>query len=95
MTDALIIATIFLGMSSLVAIPLAVLTGIPTLAYVARGWLRLKERELELRRLEVAMRVRENHLLPNYVDATNPDQLLAWARADAEVLHAGLARRQH
>ena len=93
MTEAITIAAIFLGMGSMVAIPLAVLMGLPTLAYVARGWLNLKERELELHRLEVAMRIRETHLLPNYVDTRDPDQLLAWARADAEVVHAGIRTR--
>ena len=94
MTEALTISAILLGMGTMVAIPLSVLLGVPTLAYVARGWLRLKERELELHRLEVAMRVRENHLLPHFVDARDPDQLLAWARADAELLSAGI-RSKH
>ena len=85
MSEALSIATIFLGMSSLVAVPLAVLLGIPTLAWVARGWLKLQEKELELRRLEVALKVRETSLLPHYVDPTSPAQVLEWARADAEV----------
>lgn len=93
MTDAITIAAIFLGMGSMVAIPLAVLMGLPTLAYVARGWLTLKERELELHRLEVAMRIRDTHQLPHYVDSRDPEQLLAWARADAEVLHAAVKTR--
>ncbi len=86
MSEALQIVAIFLGMSSVVAVPLAVLLGIPMAAYVARSWLHLKERELDLRRLEVAMRVRETSLLPHYVDPTNTNQVLEWAKADAEVL---------
>ncbi len=86
MTEALQIAAIFLGMSSVVAVPLTVLLGIPMAAWVARSWLRLKERELDLRRLEVALRVRETSLLPHYVDPSNTAQILDWARADAEVL---------
>ena len=86
MTETLQIAAIFLGMASLVALPLAVLLGIPMTAWVARGWLSLKERELDLRRLEVALRVRETSLLPHYVDPSNTSQVLDWARADAEVL---------
>lgn len=86
MTEALQIISIFLGMSSVVAVPLAVLLGIPMAGWIARSWLHLKERELELRRLEVALRVRETSLLPHYVDPTNTTQVLDWARADAEVL---------
>jgi hypothetical protein len=85
-TDVLLICAVFLGLSSLVALPLAVLLGIPMGAWVARGWLHLKERELELRRLEVALRVRETSLLPHYVNPTDTAQVLDWARADAEVL---------
>ena len=68
MTEAITIAAIFLGMGSMVALPLAVLMGLPTLAYVARGWLSLKERELELHRLEVAMRIRDRNVADRDAD---------------------------
>jgi hypothetical protein len=35
------IALVFLGMASLVAVPLAVLLGLPLMAWIARAWLRL------------------------------------------------------
>lgn len=92
MTEALQIATIFLGMSSLVAVPLAVLIGLPAAAYVARAWLRLKERELDLRRLEIAATIRQSRLLPAYVDPEDPDAILAWARTDGEMATLELRR---
>ncbi len=87
MTDAIIISAIFLGMVSVVAIPVAVLLGLPTAAWLGRGWLSLEGRELDLRRLEVAARIRESHFdrLPAYVDADDPEALLAWARTDREL----------
>ena len=85
MTDAIIISSIFLGMASVVAIPLAVLIGLPMAAWLGRGWLSLKERELDLRRLEVAARIREARQLPHYVDAEDPDAVLAWVRSELEV----------
>jgi len=87
MVDALILATIFLGIASVFALPLAVVLGIPAVALTASRWLRLKERELELRRLETAARVRAmaGGRLPAWVDASDPEALLAWARADTEI----------
>lgn len=84
MNDAIVIASIFLGMASVVAVPLSVLLGLPLAAWVARAWLHLEERKLDLRRLEVAARLRESRLLPAYVDPSDADALLAWARADVE-----------
>lgn len=78
-------ATIFLGLSSLVAIPLAVLLGLPLGAWLARSTLRLKERELDIRRLEVVAKLRESSLLPVYVDRDDPDAVMAWVRADREL----------
>jgi hypothetical protein len=83
--DAIGVAIIFLGMSSLVTLPLAVLIGLPAAAWLGRGWLRIKERELELRRIEVAVKLRESAALPAWVDREDPQSLLAWARADREL----------
>ena len=85
MEEALVIAVTFLGLSSIVAIPLAVLLGIPALTMLGSRWIKLQEKELELRRTEVALKIRESSLLPQYVDATNTHAVLEWARADAEV----------
>jgi hypothetical protein len=90
--DAIVIGTIFLGMASVVALPLSVLLGLPLAAWLARSWLRIEERKLDLRRLEVATRLRESRLLPSYVDANDPEALIAWARADGEL--AGLELRR-
>ncbi|MEZ4319315.1 MAG: hypothetical protein R3F61_17510 [Myxococcota bacterium] len=81
------IALVFLGMSSLVAVPLGVLIGLPLLAWVARAWLRLEERKVELQQLQVSAQIREHAIgrLPEWVDTRNPDALLAWARADREM----------
>ena len=92
MNDAIVIASIFLGIASVVAVPLAVLLGLPLAAWIARGWLRIEERKLDLRRLEVAARLRDSRLLPAYVDPSDADALLAWARADVET--AGLELRR-
>ena len=87
MTDALILATIFGGLASILALPLAVVIGLPMLGWLGRGWLALKEREVELRRLEVAAQLRASHYerLPAYVDVDDPQALLAWARTDREL----------
>lgn len=87
MSDAFTILSIFVGMSSIVAIPLAVLLGLPLLAWNARALIRLKEGELELRRLETALRIRSVSVgrLPDYVDARDPEAVLAWARVDEEM----------
>ena len=85
MLDAIGVAIVFFGISSLVAVPLAVLLGLPLAAWLGRGWLGLKERELDLRRLEVAAQLRETQMLPGWVDRNDPTALLAWARADREL----------
>ncbi len=92
MNDAIVIASIFLGMASVVALPLSVLLGLPLAAWIARAWLTLEERKLDLRRLEVAFKLRESRLLPAYVDGDDPEALLAWARTDGEM--AGLELRR-
>jgi len=81
------IALIFLGMSSLVAVPLATLIGLPLAAWLGRAWISLREREVELQALTVATQLREQHIgrLPAWVDHNDPDALLAWARADREL----------
>lgn len=85
MSDAIGVAIIFLGMSSLVAVPLAVVLGLPLTAWLGRAWLGVKERELELRRIEVALQLRDSAALPAWVDREDPKSLLAWARADREL----------
>lgn len=85
MSDGIQVALIFLGMSSLVAVPLTVTLGLPLAAWLGGRYLKLKERELDLRRLEVAAQLRETHALPMWVDREDPAALLAWARADREL----------
>ncbi len=87
MAEGFEIALVFLGMSSLVAVPLATLIGLPLAAWLGRAWIRLREREIELQALTVAAQIREAHLghLPQWVDANDPQALLAWARADREL----------
>lgn len=87
MTEAFTIMSIFLGLASVVAVPLAVLIGLPLLAWNARALIRLKERELDLRRVETALRIKEEHrgLLPRYVDSQDPTSVLAWASASREL----------
>ena len=85
MQDAITLAVIFLGISSMVAIPLAVLIGLPLAAWLGRGFLRLKERELDIQRLEVVAKLRESAMLPMYVDKDDPEAVMAWVRADREL----------
>lgn len=84
------ILLVFVGMSSVVAIPLAVLLGLPLLAWNLRAFIRLKERELDLKRLQTAALIRRSHagVLPHYVDSQDPDALLAWMQAQAELAAA-------
>lgn len=79
------VAIVFLGMSSLVAVPLAVLLGIPMLAWLGRETLRLRERELDLKRLELVAKIRESQALPAWVDRNDARALLAWVEADREL----------
>lgn len=83
MIDALIICCIFFGIATVVTVPLTVVM----LGSLGRSWLRLKERELELRKTSVSAQLREAHFrqLPHYVDADDPEALLAWAKADREL----------
>jgi hypothetical protein len=85
MGEGLEVALVFLGMSSLLAVPLATLIGLPLAAWLGRAWLHLKEKEVELQALHVAAQIRENSRLPQWVDTTDPDAILAWARADREM----------
>lgn len=85
MSEGFEIALVFLGMSSLVAVPLATIIGLPLAAWLGRAWLHLKEKELELRALQTAAQIRENARLPAWVDTTDADAILAWARADQEM----------
>lgn len=88
MTDAITALAVFFGLSMPIVLPLLVLIGLPLTAWLARSYLRIREREVELRGLEVALRLRESRMLPAWVDENDPKSLLAWARTDAEM--AGL-----
>lgn len=81
------VALVFLGMSSLVAVPLGVLLGLPLLAWNVRAFIRLKERELDLKRLQTAAMIRRSFTgqIPHYVDAHDPDALSAWIQTEAEL----------
>lgn len=87
MSEGFEVALVFLGMSSLVAVPLATLIGLPLAAWLGRAWLSLKEKELELHQLQVAAKIREDSFgrLPHWVDARDPEAILAWARTDREM----------
>jgi hypothetical protein len=84
MSEVFVILSVFFGVASVVAVPLAVAIGLPLLAWNARALIRLKERELDLRRLETAVRIRTEHALPYYVNA-DPESVLAWASASREL----------
>ena len=86
MNEGFEVALVFLGLSSLVAVPLAVLLGLPLMAWVARAWLKLEERKIELQQLQIASQIREQSIgrLPAWVDPEDPKALLAWARTDRE-----------
>ncbi len=88
MVEAFQIFTIFFGMASVLAAPLAVVLGLPLAAWVARAWLSVRERELRLREVEVVLQLRESRALPAWVDERDPKSLLAWTRTDREL--AGL-----
>jgi hypothetical protein len=84
--------SVFGGIAVVIAMPLFVVIGTPFAAWVVRGWMRLKERELELRELELVHRLRESRSLPAWVDADDPRSLLAWVRADRELAGLEAAR---
>ena len=77
----------FLGIASVVAVPLAVLLGLPLLAWNLNSFIRLKEREVELKRLQTAAIVRRGHagMIPHYVNTDDPQALLAWLQTEAEL----------
>lgn len=85
MESALVIGTSFLGLASVVAAPLAVLLGLPLMAWLGRAWIRLRESEIELQKLEMTIRLREGLLIPTYVDPADPNALVAWARTRGEL----------
>ena len=88
MVEAFIIFTTFFGLASVVAIPLAVVLGLPLAAWIARSWLSVRERELRLREIEVVVQLRQSRALPAWVDENDPKSLVAWMRTDREL--AGL-----
>jgi hypothetical protein len=83
--DALIILSAFFGMSMMFVAPIAAVIGIPLAAWLGRSWLGLKERELDLRQVELTLRLRESRVLPAWVDDRDPVALIAWAKADREI----------
>lgn len=83
--SALIIGTTFFGLASLIAAPLAVLLGFPLAAWLAKQWIRLREAEIDLQKLEMTVRLREGRLIPAYVDPSDPDALIAWAHTRGEL----------
>lgn len=87
MGEAFAIMSIFLGMAAVVAVPLAVLLGLPLLAWNLRALIRVKERELDLKRIELSTRVQTKYAgeLPLYVDPQDPQSVLAWASAHREL----------
>lgn len=87
MVEVALTLAVFFGITAMVTLPIAVLVGFPLLFFTGRALIRLKMRELELRKLEVAEKLRLTRLqmIPEYVDASDPDQLIAWARTDLEL----------
>ena len=83
--ELLIVMTTFAGLTSMIAVPLLVLVGVPLAAWLARSWLRIRERELQLREYELVFRLREARALPAWVDERDPQSLLAWMRTDREL----------
>jgi hypothetical protein len=89
MTEGLEIAIMFVGMASLVAIPLSVLLGLPLAAFLTNRWLtawrELRGMELDLQRVKLVAELRSSNVLPHYVDTDDPEALVAWARTDMEL----------
>jgi hypothetical protein len=91
MTEVLMPLSVFLGLSLPIVLPLIVLVGFPLATWLVSRWLKIREREVELQAMDVALRLRESRLLPEWVDENDPQSLLAWAQTDAEL--AGLSAR--
>ncbi len=81
----LVILSVFGGIATVLGVPLFLVLGGPLLAWFGRGWLRVREREVAIRELEMVLRVRESQALPPWVDADDPKALLAWIRTDQEL----------
>ncbi len=91
MVDVAIILAVFFGLTATIVTPLAVVLGFPLTAWLARGWLAVRQREVQLQGMEVAMRLRESRMLPAWVDDNDPVSLLAWAQTDAELARLSTA----
>lgn len=85
--EAFVIMSVFLGLAAMVAVPLAVLLGVPLLAWNLRALIRLRERELDLKRIELSSRLKDRYAgeLPLFVDPQDPQSVLAWASAHREL----------
>lgn len=91
--DALVILSVFGGITAVLVAPVAVLIGLPLAAWLARAWLSIQERELRLREYRLVLEMRETNAIPTWVDQRDPKAMLAWMRTDRELAALEPGRR--
>ena len=65
----------------------------PLLAWLANSWLKIREREVAVEELQLVLALRESQALPPWVDANDPQALLAWVKTDREMTALSKANR--
>lgn len=85
MPEALIILSTFFGLAAMLTAPIAVFLGLPLAAWMGREWLQLRRAEVDLKRLELAVTLRNADLLPPYVDPHDPIARIAWEKTRGEL----------
>lgn len=83
--DALVVVSVFGGLTTLLVAPIAVAIGLPLAAWLARTWIGLRERELRLREYRLVLELRDSQAIPAWVDQRDPKAMLAWLRTDREL----------
>ncbi len=85
MVDALIICSLLLGITSVIVLPLAVLVGLPLIAWISRSLQHLDPQEGVQLGGVIQVRMSRFDRIPPYIDVGDPRALRAWARTSREI----------
>ena len=90
---AIIILSTFAGIATVLGVPVFLVVCAPLLAWLANSWLKIREREVAVEELQLVLALRESQALPPWVDANDPQALLAWVKTDREMTALSKANR--
>lgn len=86
MIDSLQLLCALIGTGVMISMPLVVVFGIPLAGFTVWRWTGLRQKELEVRRIEAAVHLMQSQsALPGFVDASDPRAVESWHRARREL----------